>query len=57
LNVDNKLLQKIPIWLIEIHGNDLRRKIIEKFRNAGFKEKLVHIRNQKTFIYRFFLTS
>ena len=57
LNVDNKLLQKIPIWLIEIHGNDLRRKIIEKFRSAGFKEKLIRVHKQKTFVYRFFLAS
>ena len=53
LYVDNSLLRKIPIWIIEIHGNILRKKIIEKFKNAGFKEKLIHVHNQEAFIYRF----
>ena len=53
LYVDNDLLRKIPVWIMEIHGNKLRKKIIEKFRNAGFRERVVCVPNQKVSIYRF----
>ena len=53
LYVNNKLLQKVPVWIIEIHGSRLRKKIIEKFKDAGFKEKLIFIHNLENYIYRF----
>ena len=53
LYVDNDLLRKIPVWIMEIHGNKLRKKIIEKFRSAGFRERAVCVPNQEDSIYRF----
>ena len=53
LHVDNDLLRKIPVWIMEIQGNELRKRIIEKFRSAGFKERLINVHDYEDIIYRF----
>ncbi|MCX8163090.1 MAG: FkbM family methyltransferase [Candidatus Micrarchaeota archaeon] len=37
LELDQKTLTKIPIWLIEVHSKELEKNILEKFKQAGFK--------------------
>ena len=53
LYVDKDLLRKIPVWIIEVHGNKLRKKIIEKFRSAGFRERLINVHDYEAISYRF----
>jgi len=47
LKVPNKILSRIPLWLIAIHGDELA--LIKKFKNAGFINKMIYSGLEKTF--------
>ncbi len=51
LNVNKKLLRKIPLWLIEIHGNPYL--LIKHFENAGFKAEKIYTHDKNITIWKF----
>ncbi|MCX8163452.1 MAG: FkbM family methyltransferase [Candidatus Micrarchaeota archaeon] len=50
--VDDNLIKKIPLWIIEIHSKEIERKLLEKF-GTFFNAKKVHKVNSEVSIYRF----
>ena len=39
LSVPNRILRRVPLWVIAIHGDELA--LINKFKNAGFTKEVV----------------
>jgi hypothetical protein len=51
LEVNERILRKIPLWVVEIHGNPT--PLIKKFRKAGFREKEIKRLKAQVSIWRF----
>lgn len=41
LNANNRLIKKIPYWIIEVHSPNIKKELVRHFTNIGFNHKLL----------------
>lgn len=55
LDVPNELLRRIPYWIIEVHGEELRKQLQAKFTEAQFKKKKISDAAEKQAVDHYYL--
>ncbi|MEM4158487.1 MAG: FkbM family methyltransferase [Candidatus Anstonellaceae archaeon] len=53
VRVEDELIRKVPVWLIETHSKEIEKKILEKFQKNKFKITLIKRFADRFRVYKF----